>query len=204
VLLLIAGIAVYAPLNAVSGRYTIPAVWGLDLIIASLLSVVLDEARPVGRTATFAALACGLICIAAANLGRQEKFASRAKLMWNALEWVEEEATDGACVAWQCGPNLGVEEGIHFNWHLQARARKKLRVVLVDERGQPFSRPELPLALDPTLTPSIIVSDSPSSPGDDWSLWAFRVPYCLKKRNQVCYVWTAGSSNATACFSAKR
>jgi hypothetical protein len=194
-----AGIVVYLPMNAMSGRYTIPAVWGLDLIVAALFSAVLEETRPVGQQAAFAALVCGLICVAAANLGRQERFAARAALLWNALEWVETEAPDGACVAWQCSPTLGAEEGIHFNWHLQARARKKVSVVLVDEHGKPIPRPELRSTGVTTLSPSVIITGSPAQPRDGWDVrQLLRVPYWMSTRTQECYVWMPSDGDYAA------
>ena len=159
----------------------------------------------MGRKAAFVAFVCGLICVAATNLGRQEKFAARAAMLWNALEWVEEDAPAGACVAWQCGPTLGAEEGIHFNWHLQTRARKKVAVVLVDEQGRPLSRPELPWNGDGTLTPSVIITGSPNQPRHGWDMrQALRIPYWMSKRKQECYVWTPSAGNPTESALAAR
>src|SRR5439155_1339514 len=88
-LLLLCGIAVYLPIPAMSGRYTMPAVWGLDLILAAFLSVLADVPATAWRRAAGVGLAAGLAAVAIANVGRQEKFAARADVLWQAVETVE-------------------------------------------------------------------------------------------------------------------
>ena len=70
--LLVCGIGIYLPLGGIAGRYTMPAVWGLDLLLAVLLTELAAVTRPGWRRLAQAALACGLIAVAISNLGRQQ------------------------------------------------------------------------------------------------------------------------------------
>jgi hypothetical protein len=64
------------------------------------------------------------------------------------VHYVEATAPPDARIAWVGGDflkgELDVEEGIHFQWHLQNRGRGDVRVGLVDASGQPVKRVELP------------------------------------------------------------
>jgi len=190
-LLLTAGLGVYLPINAMSGRYAIPAAWGVDLMVAALLSAVLQLCKQRTAKVVFTAFACGLVLVAVANVGRQQKVAARAQMLWDSLEWVEERVPAGACVAWQCSPTLGVEEGVHFNWHLQGRGRKKVSVVLVDQQDEPISRPELPMSREAPKKPDFLITGASISPGAGWQLErVVRVGYWKDRRSFVCSVWT--------------
>ncbi len=145
-LLLLSGTALYLPMGMISGRYAMPGVWGLDLMVAALLSDSAALAPSRWTRAAWGALALGLVVVMAANVGKQQKFAARARLLWEALEYVERKAPPGARVAWLSGDNLNAEEGIHFQWHLRARGRGDIRVGLYDEQGRPVRRVELPPA----------------------------------------------------------
>lgn len=196
-LLLLGGIALYLPMEAVSGRYAMPAVWGLDLTVAALLSaaVALPTALALRRLA-FAAVGVGLAVVAVANVGRQEKFAARADLLWQTLEYVERTAPPNARLGWISGsapaavvsrPDLlNIEEGIHFEWHLHNRGRSDLRVGLCDEEGRPQQRCELaPLDAPPTL---LVTAGRP--PANDWrELREFAAPYWHGRRHYDCSVW---------------
>jgi hypothetical protein len=145
-LLLFGGTAMYLPMDAMSGRYTMPGVWGFDVLISVLLSGVATAASSRWRTAAIAALLAGLAGVAAASIGKQQKFAAKADLLWQMLEDVERTAPADSTVAWVCGTgpgDLNVEEGIHIQWHLGHRGRPDLRVVLVDGQGRPVHRREV-------------------------------------------------------------
>jgi len=201
--LLAGGVALYLPLGAISGRYTMPAVWGLDIAIAVLLTAVWGFAAWRWKRVCFIACAVGLVAAAVANIGKQEKFAARAELLHQALAWIEKEALAGTRIAWVGESNLGgqlrsqgglnIEEGIHFGWHLHARGRNDVRVGLVDANGQPQARCELaPLAEPPTI---IVAADS-SLPklarnhGQNWQSKEIIVRYWWGRRQFQCYLWT--------------
>jgi hypothetical protein len=167
-LLVAGGTVLYLPVGGLSGRYAMPAVWGLDLAIAALLSGLVGL-RPSGwaRLAR-GALVVGLAAVMVASVGRQQKFAARARVLWEALEYVERHAPPNAGIAWISGDSLrdglNVEEGVHFRWHLAARGRDDLRVGLYDADGRPLPRREVP-ALD--AEPVLAISGVPQSPWAD-------------------------------------
>jgi hypothetical protein len=152
-LLLAGGTALYLPMQAISGRYTMPAVWGVDLFLAVLLTGLARlPARPINRVA-WGLLGVGLVAVAVAGIGKQVKFAARSRMLWQALEVVEREAPRGAHIHWYSGPSptasLNIEEGIHFLWHLQARGRDDLGMALIGPDGQVARRVEVQNAAGP-------------------------------------------------------
>lgn len=147
-LLVAAGVVVYLPMSMMSGRYTMPAVWGLDILVALLLTALVALPLTAWKKAAFAGVCAGLAVVAVAGIGKQERFAARAKMLWDVVHYVEATAPEGASVAWLSGDStkggLNVEEGIHFRWHLLHRGRGDVAVGLFDERGAPLVRTELP------------------------------------------------------------
>jgi hypothetical protein len=151
-LLLLAGVAVYLPVSIMAARYTLPAVWGFDLLFALLLARLLAQPAARPRRLALAAVAGGLAVMAVANVARQEKLAARSRMLWAALYHVETTAPADARIAWASGDALNAEEGIHFAWHLRHRGRPDIRVGLFDADGRPIPRVELPpLAGPPAL-----------------------------------------------------
>jgi hypothetical protein len=146
-LLLVGGAVLYLPMGGMSGRYTVPAAWGLDLFIAVLLTALAALPRSAWTSLSWGTLAIGLGAVLVANVGKQQKFAVRARLLWETLEWVERTAPPGARVAWLSGDSrrgdLNVEEGIHFQWHL-SRRRPDVLIGLFEASGAPLPRRELP------------------------------------------------------------
>ncbi|HKI32806.1 MAG TPA: hypothetical protein VKA46_13225 [Gemmataceae bacterium] len=189
-LLLVGGVVLYLPVGTMSGRYSMPAVWGLDLIVALLLSGLTGLRSNWSRIA-WGALALGLAGVMVASVGKQQKFAARARLLWEALEYVERQAPPSALVAWVSGDSLkdglNVEEGIHFQWHLAARGRGDVRVSLFDELGRPQQRSEMAAAEEP---PAFAISGLPQSPGaGDWQVERrFAVACWGGLRRSECYL----------------
>jgi hypothetical protein len=192
-LLVLGGIAVYLPIPAMSGRYTMPAVWGLDLILAAFLSVLAEVPAVRWRRAAGIGLAAGLAIVAVANVGRQDKFAARADVLWQAVGVVERTAGPQTSVAWLSGPALNVEEGIHFRWHLLARGRGDVAVELFDEQGRSEVRCELP-AGSRERPEGWAVTGVPQPPsGGPWALrQSFRHDYWAGRRHYECYLWSSG------------
>lgn len=196
-LLVVFGVAVYLPMPAVSGRYTMPAVWGLDLALAGLLAALGRVELAVSRRLAAAGVVGGLIVVACANLGRQAKVAARIDVLWQALEHVERSAGDAARIAWVSGPKLNVEEGIHFRWHLQARGHERVIVDLFDENGVAEERCELPnlanIAKPGPASSFAVTGTSEPPPTGEWTLVRpFDAPYWFGRRHFHCYLWVAG------------
>ena len=147
-LLFAAGVCVYLPLPMMAARYTMPAIWGVDLMLGLLVAKSLTMPRSWLRDSGLFALVVGLTLMIAANVGRQTKVAARSQLLWDAVHHVEVDANPGATVEWVSGPTssaaLNVEEGIHFRWHLLHRDRGDIGVRLIDAAGVPIDRVELP------------------------------------------------------------
>ena len=189
-LLMTVGIAVYLPIRGIAGRYSIPAAWGADIWIAALLSTLADASPSRWRMAAVVALAAGLIAVAIANLGSQSKFAARARLLWQALEFVEETAPRGTCLAWAAGPDLNIAEGIHFSWHLNGRGRSDLCVQLLDDQGVRQERRDVP-GNDQLPTLAITGSEPPLDRAHWRKVREFTTSYWLGTRQQSIALWTA-------------
>jgi hypothetical protein len=146
ILLLFAGVIIYLPMDAMSGRYVMPGIWGLDIFLGIGLTAFLAIASTPLKRVAWCSFALGLIAVAMANVGKQEKLAARTKMLWETLEWVEQNVPPGSRIAWIGGEDshsLNIEEGIHFRWHLEARNRSDLQIALYDERSQLQKRTEL-------------------------------------------------------------
>ena len=167
VLLLLGGIVMYLPMSMMSGRYAMPAVWGLDILFALLLTALVRVPESFATKAAWVGVAAGLAVVLVANVGRQEKFAARAKLLWEAVHHVEQTAPPNAKVAWVSGDSLkgglNIEEGIHFQWHLFHRGRGDITIGLFDESDRPLERTELqPLAGVPDYRLFGVVAEVPA------------------------------------------
>jgi hypothetical protein len=196
-LLFIFGIAIYLPIGAVSARYSMPAVWGADLWIAALISTLAEGKATFWKRTACAILAAGLVAVAVANLGKQDKFAGRAVVLWQVLEFVERQANPHVTIGWVEGPELNIEEGIHFAWHLHARGRRDVSIRLLGPSGQPVRRVELP-SVD--LQPTLLVTGGGLPPvAGEWSILRnFSVTYWSGMRRYVCGLWIAKGSASKA------
>jgi len=185
-----AGIVVYLPMDMMSGRYTLPAAWGLDILFALLLTAVLRTSIGWRRTATWVVLIVGLIAVLCACVHRQEKFQARARMLWDVVHHIETTAPPNATIAWKTGDTargeLGVEEGIHMQWHLARRGRSDVRIALLDSDEQPVSRVELAPADGKALF-RIVAGE-----GKDRQGWetdrSFSVKYQFGRKRFGCHV----------------
>jgi hypothetical protein len=142
------------------------------------------------RRLAFAALLAGLATVAVSNVGKQEKFAGRAALLWQALAYVEANAFPHGCLGWVESAALHVEEGIHFRWHLGARGRGDVALCLLDQQGNRLQRVEIP---QPTPAPTLLLAGTPRAPlPGDWRLVKeFSAPYWNGARQYRCYLFGA-------------
>lgn len=186
-LLFVAGVLVYVPVAIMAARYTMPAVWGFDVLFALVLTAFLALPLTWTKRLAWVGLCVGLAAMMLANVSRQEKVIARSRMLWDTLEHLERTAPPGARVAWiggDTGPrSLNIEEGIHFHWHLLHRGRGDIRVGLFDANGQPVARVELP-PLDGEPIFRI------AGEGDDTSRWkaerTFTTAYRMGSRRYEC------------------
>lgn len=196
-LLLVGGIFAYLPMSMISGRYSMPAVWGLDVLFAVLLSALVALPDTTWKKVAWAGVCGGLAAVMVANVGRQEKFAARAQMLWDAVHHVEATAPPGAKVAWVSGDStkggLNVEEGIHFQWHLFHRGRGDVRIGLFDASDKPLTRTELPpLEGTPEFRMYGFVADQP---GSRWETErSFAAGYWLGRRRYDCHLGRRAAS----------
>ena len=187
--LVISGMIVYLPMEMMSGRYSMPAVWGLDILFAVLLKQLLSIAPSFWTRLCWIAIVVGLSATCIANLGRQDKFTARAKLLDSALQRIAEIAPKNASIAWYSGNSLvgelDREEGIHFYWHLQARGRNDITLQLFDAEGKRIVRPELPRTENER---SFKISHSPITE-TGWSTpEPFESRYWFGQKSLTCFV----------------
>jgi len=147
-LLLLGGVAVYLPFSIMSARYTIPAIWGFDLLLAVLLTRLERSVAGWPKRVAWGLVGCGLIALVVAGANRQEKLAARSRMLWAMVDSVEANVPRGAKIGWIGGASeqgeLNAEEGIHFAWHLLHRGRGDIRIGLYHSNGEPYPRVELP------------------------------------------------------------
>lgn len=193
--LLLAGTAVYLPIAGVEPRYTMPAVWGVDIWIALLLNNLWQSRHSTRSRAAITALCLGLLAMAIVNVARQARASARATVLWHAVDYVEQHAAEGATVAWLDGPRLGIGEGIHFFWHLARRGRAQVQPLLLDPSGQVRSRPEL---ISSNEAASIMVSGDENAPAiGRWAdPIALSVSYWWGTRRDACFVWVPRDARA--------
>ncbi len=193
--LLGSGTAIYLPMNALAGRYTMPAVWGADIWFAVLLSLLSTVPLLFWRRLAYGLLTIGLMVVAVTNLGRQEKVAARNAVLWQALECVEKEAPPHAGLAWVGTPVVGVStpellfsEEFHFQAHLMARGRTDIGM-------RKISRQEEETVTDWPLL--ILTGTSDSTPAGDCRLVReFQTRYWFRQRSYKCYLWKQDASAA--------
>lgn len=202
-LLLAAGFAVYLPMGMMSGRYTMPGVWGLDILIGLLLSALVALPMTAWKRVAWGGVWVGVALVAVANVGRQEKFAARARMLWDAVHHVERTAPPDAVVAWVSGDSakgeLNAEEGIHFRWHLLHRGRADVRVGLIDRDGKPVERVELP---PPDAEPLYRLAGTPGGAAAFQEEREFTAAYWLGRKRFACHLLRRDTSVARAAGGA--
>jgi hypothetical protein len=192
-LLLFAGTMIFLPVSGSgAGRYSVPAVWGIDFWFAAFVSELIVVGDSVWKRAAVAAFVAGLAAIAFVNLMRQGKFGARIQCLWQMIDVIEQRAPLDACVGWVVGPKLDLAEGIHFAWHLRGRGHPEQMVFI----GQPelSSSPQgVTLGLEPALRcvePEFAISATPSPPVTGLVLARHvSVPYRFGLKYFDCYEW---------------
>jgi hypothetical protein len=188
--LLVCGTAIYLPISGVAGRYTMPAIWGADICFAALLSTLLTVPLLLWRRLAIGLIAVGLVAVAVMNVGRQEKVAARNALLWDALEYVEQESPRYASLGWVGTPEVATStlelpfsEGFHFGAHLRGRGRADVEVQLISRQVDCAEK----------IEPALILTGTPVPPAGGYVLVReFKSTYWVGKRCFQCYLWKQG------------
>jgi hypothetical protein len=186
-ILFVLGWGVYLPMSGVAGRYTLPGVWGLDLLCALLWNHLARIPSPWQKV-TWILLGCGLAISAVANVGKQEKNSARIATLWEALGFIEREVPSSARIAWIGVPDrqkteeLEISEGVHFHWHLRGRGRCDL---------QWANDPNQSLLDSGSAAPDFLITSSVQPPADGpWKLLReCRRAYWFGSKLVACCVW---------------
>jgi hypothetical protein len=187
--LLVLGTIVYLPIGSASGRYTMPAIWGADLLIAVLLSAVAILVPPLGQRIVCVAFFVGLIAIAVPNVGKQEQYAARLKMLWKTLYEVEHIAPAGARIAWVGAAWPNDQEGVHFASHVQGRGRSDLQFQAVQAT---HATPSISVAAAGAGPPSFVITGSPTVFERQKLLCMIDVPYWFGLYHYRSYLWAVG------------
>jgi hypothetical protein len=187
------GTAIYFPAGGVAGRYTVPAVWGLDILLALLLTKLMQAPVTIWKRGALVVFSIGLLWITITNLGKQFKATARNELLWQALEHLEHESPKNAEVVWLGSseivppPQLQFGEGEHFQWHLQHRGRVQVDLRRVEHRDR---RTALAAATREPESALVLCGFPPDADNADWQVGReFRVPFWLGFKSFQCYLW---------------
>jgi hypothetical protein len=132
-LLIVSGMAIYMPITEMYPRYTMPAVWGYDLVLALVLTQ-LTTMPLLTRQVVWAGLLLTLALVGWRCLNRQDLLLARCQMNWLALRYLEKQLLAKQTVALvhpTQGTNhldLSLGECFHFIGHLHHR--KRLQAVL--------------------------------------------------------------------------
>ncbi len=183
------GIGIYLKISGICGRYSMPAVWGLDILICILIGMLFEAGTAPWKRAAVVALGVGLAAVAVSNLGRQNKFAARASLLWQVVHAAETAPLDHAGVAWISSRKLDIEEGIHVAWHLRERSDSHAEIRLFNIAGAAQNRRELPPAKQPAAYAVTDGGEAVPLPGKWMRVREFTQPYWFGARYFSCVLW---------------
>ena len=180
------GVAIHLPVAGVSGRYSVVAGWGLDLLAGLFLAQVLAHGQIFLARWGLVLVACGLAVAMLAGYDRMARQAARSALLWQVVEAVEAERSTREPIAWvgDLMPRrnqIGLGEGVHFGWHLKGRGRYPVTVVPVN------TWPE-------SSAMSRVISSS-AEPPPGWKLkQAFEKPVAPLGGIDRCYLYHVGAT----------
>ena len=180
------GVSIHLPVAGVSGRYSVVAGWGLDLLAGLFLAQVLAHGQIFLARWGLVLVACGLAVAILAGYDRMARQAARSALLWQVVEAMEAETSTREPIAWvgDLMPRrnqIGLGEGVHFGWHLKGRGRYPVTVVPVN------TWPE-------SSAMSRVISSS-AEPPPGWKLkQAFEQPVAPLGGIDRCYLYHVGAT----------
>lgn len=175
------GVGIHLPVAGVSGRYSVVAGWGVDLLVGLFLAQAVGHGHAVLARWGLVLVGCGLAVAILAGYDRMARQAARSALLWQVLEAVESDTSNREPIGWVGDPmprrhQIGLGEGVHFGWHLEGRGRYPVSV--------------LPLNAWPESSAMSRVISSSAEPPPGWKLWrAFEQPVVLLGGIDRCYLY---------------
>ncbi|QDU64847.1 hypothetical protein Pan216_57400 [Planctomycetes bacterium Pan216] len=130
-LLLSAGVIVYLPAlmgRSPAGRYTIPAVWGWDLIGAALLSATAGIGVVSLRRLAGATLGIGLAVMVGLNVYQQVEFTCRCQTLWETARWLRDHAPT-ECQVGLGDRSMSAAEAQHLQGALEGLGRSDVTIL---------------------------------------------------------------------------
>jgi hypothetical protein len=139
-LLVVAGFGVYLPITEMYGRYTMPAVWGLDLIYALMLTA-LATAPLLARRLVAAGLVATMAFIGWQTLAKQDEMLARASMHWQTVQYLEAHQPGGRIVLLHPTEettlrDVSLGECVHMIGHLRYRGRLQTEVAYAAQPEQ--------------------------------------------------------------------
>ena len=187
-MLFVLGVGIYMKIDGICGRYSIPGVWGLDMWIGVVLSLLIAQPKSAWKSVAAAALCAGLVAVAVSDVNKQVQFAARAKLLWQVVHYVESTAPAEKSIAWIAVPD-DIQEGIHIAWHLDERGYPQ-NISLFKADGTPQPRHELPANNEP-LEFAITENAGPVPLPGNWKhVRDFTQPRWFGERSFTLVYWT--------------
>ena len=177
-LLVSAGMVVYAPWSQMHARYILPGVWGLDLLLALLLTIAW-RTPSWRRVLLIVLLVVALGKMSCDNVREQTHLARVLQPMWQALEDLETQSDPRPFGLYVCnieasqGKAFWGTEAVHFTWHVRFRRRAVVPVVTVSP-GDATMPPRLltPVKHAPDPAYRLVASYGDGSPeGRSVHLW---------------------------------
>lgn len=183
VVLVFFGVGIHLPVAGVSGRYSVVAGWGIDLLVGLFLTLGVSHGQAYLARWGLVLVGCGLAVATLAGYDRMARQAARAALLWEVVEAVEADTSSRAPIAWvgdsmPSRNQIGLGEGVHFGWHLEGRGR--------------YPVPVVPLNTWPESSAMSRVISSSAEPPPGWKLkQAFEQPIFPLGGTDRCYLYHA-------------
>ncbi|MFQ3650122.1 MAG: hypothetical protein SNJ75_07305 [Gemmataceae bacterium] len=140
-LLMVSGMGIYMPITEMYPRYTMPAVWGYDLLFALILTQ-LEVGSLVWRQLALAGLLITLGIVGWRCLARQDELIARGQMNWLAVRYLEHHFTAEDAVAVvhprQATTHLDLSQSecFHLIGHLKQRGRVQASMQSGPEPGE--------------------------------------------------------------------
>lgn len=175
ILLLSFGLAVYLPWSQSHYRYSMPAVWGADILLGLLLTAAAVHLSFFVRTCLYCVVLMGLLKIGSDTYTVQRTLTARLIPMWQVLKDLEARQPASFALVKGNGTDFYEEECFHFRFHFSHRGSDKSRLTIVPRETMP--------------TTEFVITRSNECPGDRYSIEKQYAPPTYGRKVPGCYLW---------------